>query len=167
MKKPHAQKVTWMGKRLKDMYPYATPREMFKYRMYKLKNLLLRIGFIAFAGYTIFTMGQSIPSSKHVAYAESNQQVTVINKTLPPILQKICTAESPTGHNKPNGTITTYVNTNRTIDIGKCQINSIWEAKAVELGFNIYTEEGNEAMALWIFENYGSEPWYSSKHKWK
>jgi hypothetical protein len=149
------------------VYKYIYLNSNTEVFIYKLKNLALRVGFIAFASYTVFTMGQSLPSSKHIAYAESNQQVTVIDKTLPPILQKICHAESPTGHNKPNGTIAHYVNTNKTIDIGKCQINSIWEAKAVELGYNIYTEQGNEDMALWIFNNYGSEPWFSSKTKWQ
>lgn len=161
-----------MGKRLKDMYPYATPKEMFKYKMYKLKTLVMRGAFIAFATYTVFTMGQSVPSDRYIAKAETIEEaktvqtIKLVDKTLPPILQKICQAESPNGHYRKNGTISIYVNNNKTIDIGKCQINSIWEAKAVELGYNIYTEQGNEDMARWIFTNYGSEPWYSSKSRW-
>lgn len=151
----------------KYMYLNDTPKDILKYKLHQFKNLTLRTLTIGFVGYTVFTMGQSIPSTKHIANADTNHQITVIDKTLPLILQKICTAESPTGHHKANGTVAHYVNTNKTIDIGKCQINSIWEAKAVELGYNIYTEQGNEDMALYIFNNYGSEPWYSSKTKWE
>ena len=45
------------------------------------------------------------------------------------------------------------VNKNGTIDFGKFQINSAWEAKAASMGMNIYLPEGNEAFAYWLFEN--------------
>lgn len=53
-------------------------------------------------------------------------------------------------------------------DIGKYQINKVyWEKKAIELGYDIYTEQGNENMALWIYEHYGTIPWLWSFDCWK
>ncbi len=52
-------------------------------------------------------------------------------------------------------------------DIGMAQINApLWEAKAINLGFDIYTAEGNLGMAKWIFDHYGSQPWFWSEHCW-
>lgn len=84
----------------------------------------------------------------------------------PPILQKICKAESSNRQFKENGRVVRgKINPS---DIGICQINEpIWNDRAIELGYNIYTEEGNKAMALYIFNNYGTDPWNSSKANWK
>ncbi len=46
-------------------------------------------------------------------------------------------------------------NTNGTYDIGWFQVNSSWLPKAQSLGYDVYTEEGNYAMALWIYRNAG------------
>jgi hypothetical protein len=52
-------------------------------------------------------------------------------------------------------------------DTGLFQINAVvWAKKAEELGYNIHTPEGNEQMARYIFENYGSAPWQSSAKCW-
>lgn len=52
-------------------------------------------------------------------------------------------------------------------DIGMAQINApIWGAKAVYLGFDIYTSEGNLGMAKWIFDHYESQPWFWSEKCW-
>ena len=53
-------------------------------------------------------------------------------------------------------------------DIGLFQINEIiWGKKAQELELNIYSLEGNKAMALWIYDNYGLNPWRHSFNCWK
>lgn len=52
-------------------------------------------------------------------------------------------------------------------DIGLAQINEpTWGAQAKELGYDIYTYDGNLAMAKWIFNHYGSTPWNWSKGCW-
>jgi hypothetical protein len=52
-------------------------------------------------------------------------------------------------------------------DIGLAQINlPIWGPQALKLGFDIYSYEGNLKMAKWIFDKYGSNPWYLSSHCW-
>ena len=52
-------------------------------------------------------------------------------------------------------------------DIGMMQIHEpIWGAKAKELGFDIYTYDGNLAMGKWIFDRYGENPWKYSRRCW-
>ena len=44
------------------------------------------------------------------------------------------------------------------------QINlPIWGKTAKQLGFDLYTYDGNLEMAKWIFDHYGSKPWTYSK----
>lgn len=48
-------------------------------------------------------------------------------------------------------------------DVGKWQINEYyWLEKSLELGYDIYTEEGNRAMAIHILEAQGIEAWSAS-----
>ena len=52
-------------------------------------------------------------------------------------------------------------------DIGKYQINVLyWGEKAKELGHDVFTEEGNEAMAMEMYREQGTKPWSSSKPCW-
>jgi hypothetical protein len=95
---------------------------------------------------------------------------------LPPILYKICTAESGQGTGKPQHF---DVKTGKVLrgkidpdDVGACQIhtsakNTNWYDIAREMGLDIYDEQDNYKMAVFIFENYGTDPWNSSKHNWK
>ena len=87
-------------------------------------------------------------------------------EVLPPILARIAKCESPKGqYNKDGSAVRGKVTPS---DIGKYQISEVhWGQKAHDLGFDLYTEEGNEQMALWIYKNYGTEPWYPSKKCWK
>lgn len=81
------------------------------------------------------------------------------------ILQKIAYCESGNRQFDKNGNVIRGIINHH--DIGKYQINEIiWGTKAKELGFDIYTEEGNEAMARWIFDNYGTTKWNWSKSCW-
>ncbi len=82
-----------------------------------------------------------------------------------PILVKICNAESGGKQFKANGdVIRGRVNPS---DIGICQINEeINNDQARRLGFDIFTEKGNEDMAIWMFVNEGTDPWDSSKAGW-
>jgi hypothetical protein len=83
------------------------------------------------------------------------------------IMEKIARCESGGTHYRKDGTLIKNVNNNGTIDFGKFQINSAWEAKAASMGMNIYLPEGNEAFAYWLYDTRGTEDWYSSKHCWK
>ena len=53
-------------------------------------------------------------------------------------------------------------------DIGKYQINlRAWGEEAKKLHYDLYTESGNEAMALEIYQRYGVEPWTPSRPCWE
>lgn len=66
------------------------------------------------------------------------------------------------------GEVLMTTNKNGSVDIGKFAINNAaWGAEAVRLGYNIYTEQGNHDMAVWIAKNAGVKQWYSSEAKWK
>ena len=80
-----------------------------------------------------------------------------------PVMERIAKCESGGKHFAPSGQVIVNVNNNKTYDIGKYQINSIWNKKATELGYNLYIEKDNEAFAMWLYRNYGSEPWSASK----
>ncbi len=52
-------------------------------------------------------------------------------------------------------------------DVGVMQINEKYHSdKAVELGLNIYTIEGNLAYAKYLYERDGAQPWISSSKCW-
>lgn len=82
-----------------------------------------------------------------------------------PILDKIAKCESGGNQFDKNGkVIKGKVN---KADSGKYQINTnIWGKKAKELGFDLNTLQGNEAMAKWIFFHKGSVPWVNSSKCW-
>jgi len=82
------------------------------------------------------------------------------------VLSEIAKCESGNSHYDDNGKVKRgKINPH---DIGKYQINEIvWGEKAKELGYDIYDEKGNELMAIWIYENYGTYPWRASGWCWK
>ena len=52
-------------------------------------------------------------------------------------------------------------------DVGVMQINEKYHAeKALELGLDIYTVQGNVAYAKYLYEKSGAEPWKSSSKCW-
>jgi hypothetical protein len=84
---------------------------------------------------------------------------------IPPILEKVALCES--GGRQ-------YTSTGKVIrgkvdprDIGKWQINTYWNgAEAKRLGYDVFTLEGNTAMALHLYNTYGLKLWKASRHCW-
>lgn len=115
--------------------------------------------------------------------AYTNPRIVEVHtqENLPVVLSKISQAESLTSHycteklinakmcyRSELGQVLMNANKNGTVDIGKYQINTFyWGRQATEMGLDLANEQDNEAMALWIYDNYGTEPWYSSSNKWK
>lgn len=88
-----------------------------------------------------------------------------MSSELPPLFARIAHCESRDRQFNKNGTI--LRGTVNPYDIGRYQINSIhWEEEAEKLGVDIYTEDGNEAMALHIYKKFGTKPWRSSQKCW-
>lgn len=150
-------KVFWNGEPLKKIYPYATKWEVFKYKLVKFMNFSLKTIVIALSLAIAYQMGTLNPIVKTV-FAEKIVEV----ETVPPIMQKIARCESG-GIHKKNGQVIFNSNTNKTVDIGKYQINSIWNKKATELGLDLTIEKDNEKFAMWLYKNYGTSPWDSSR----
>ena len=82
------------------------------------------------------------------------------------LMDKIAWCESGNQQFNPDGSVLRgRINSH---DIGKFQINeTYWGIKAKELGYDIFIEEENEAMAIWLFKNYGTKPWNWSKSCWQ
>ena len=85
---------------------------------------------------------------------------------LPEILERIVWFESRNRQfdddgNPLRGTLNSY-------DLGKFQINmQFWEKEADKLGYDLSTEEGNEAMAVEIYRRQGTKPWNGSRACWQ
>ena len=100
------------------------------------------------------------PVPLEVPVVEEAEEVPAI----PDVLEKIAACESRGQHFDKNGNVLRGINKN---DIGKYQINvNYWGNLARELGHDIFTEDGNEKMALVIYHKYGTKPWKWSKHCW-
>lgn len=127
---------------------------------------------------TVFVIG-SIGIMYGVSYIQQplevhadGQPIIVTNVTKTdikdiPIMQRIQKCESPNGHFEKGGKVVIRDNKNGTTDIGKYQINTVWLRQAAELKLNLLDEKDNEKMALWIYENKGTAPWYSSEACWR
>ncbi|MFA5050989.1 MAG: hypothetical protein WC499_02640 [Patescibacteria group bacterium] len=87
-------------------------------------------------------------------------------ESVAPVFARILECESSNRHFGTDGQVLININTNKTIDIGKYQINTIWGKEATRLGYNLYEEKDNKTFALYLFKNYGTEPWYSTKKCW-
>lgn len=159
-------KVFYNGVPLKEIYPYASKWQVIKYNVAKTiskgSKIALYESLIALAVIITFSLGATtIEPLKVYADREVIKEVSVF----PPILEKICQAESGGRQFNKNGDVLRGA-VNKS-DIGYCQLQeTIWNDKARKMGYDIYTEQGNKDMALWIFNHYGSEPWYLSKKNW-
>lgn len=84
-----------------------------------------------------------------------------------PVLKRIAKCESDARQKSAkNGQITYHVNSDGTVDIGIMEINSVHFAEATRLGLDLTREEDNMKFAKWLYANYGTEPWYSSRSCW-
>ena len=91
---------------------------------------------------------------------------------VPPVMKRIAGCESEGNRNKTGrqfdndgNVVKGWVDKN---DIGKYQINETHHGvEAKKLGYDIYTEKGNEAMAMYLYSRQGTEPWYPSKKCWR
>lgn len=83
---------------------------------------------------------------------------------IPRELEEIARCESRNRQFDESGKVLRGSNTH---DVGKYQINiKYWGTEAKKLGFDLFTEEGNEAMALEIYRRHKTDPWIWSKPCW-
>jgi hypothetical protein len=159
-------KVKYNGKRVEYIYLHLTWWGRLKLKIKRFLKRVLFIGFILLTAWGLLKIGGYINPTTIITKAEIIKEVP----RKAPILEKIAKCESGGRHYASNGQVLVRANESKThnsVDIGKYQINSLyWGSKATELGLNLWIEEDNENMAIWIYENKGTEPWKASKLCW-
>lgn len=112
-------------------------------------------------------------SNKEIIYEQVEKEVIKEVEIEAPVLDRIAGCESQGNRNSKgthydkNGQVLMRSNANRTVDLGKYQINTIWFAKATELGLDLTREDDNKKMAEWIYRNRGTGDWSASAKCWK
>jgi hypothetical protein len=105
-------------------------------------------------------------SNPIVSYAVQEKMIEVESQA--PVMDRIARCESGNTHYAKNGQVLVMGNSNKSVDIGLYQINQkVWGSKATELGYNLFDEQDNKAMAYYIFKHHGTEPWYASSKCWQ
>lgn len=163
MKKPKALKVFLWGERMKDVYPFATKLQVFKYKAMKFLRKVVQyiIASLVISGIAIGIFMYAVPNKVVV------NQITIEEKADYPVLDRIAKCESGNRHFGESGQVLVMGNTNKSVDIGRYQINNVvWGKKATELGLDLMKEKDNRTMAEYIYKNFGTEPWVYSKHCW-
>src|SRR3990167_9408809 len=113
----------------------------------------------------------AIPLLYRILFAEASYPITppgpaerrleAKEAIIPPILERIAQCESGGSQYNEKGIVLGVKN---PLDKGKWQINEFYHGEiARKLGFDLNTLEGNTNMALWLYEKYGTEPWYLSR----
>jgi hypothetical protein len=128
----------------------------------------------AFAAFTVSAQPHLLSIKSAWADLTSDDEIKYVREVVEVeeepavILAKIAACESGGKQFYVDGTLVKRINKDGSIDFGKYQINDKrHEHLAAKLGMNIYTEEGNEAYATYLFETQGSEPWFPSKPCWR
>jgi hypothetical protein len=150
-----SQRIMWNGKEVRDAKGRFTSFK--KKTMWFCKKVLwgMSLGFVAMGLYVGGQMN-----------SEANPLIKVVEAEEKfadyPLLVRICKAESSNRQFAKNGNVLrgSVVRS----DLGYCQINeTTWNDTARKLGYDIYTEQGNKDMAVYIYLNEGAAPWLSSK----
>lgn len=150
-----------MGKRLK------VTSKKFKNRVKSAAKKVLKVVVLLAVVYGIYMFGQLNANGHVYQNNETVREVIVEVSKKSEVMKRIAECESSTGHFAPSGQVAMNANSNGTVDVGKYQINTVWNEKASELGLNLTVEEDNEAFAMWIYENRGTGDWYSSRKCWQ
>lgn len=151
-------KVYYMGKRIRESSGRFTTLKI------KAKNFLRKVFQLSMLGLALYV---AFISGRYIAPTETIVNVVEAESKIAPIMQRIANCESKNQHFDKNGQVLMRSNTNRSVDVGRYQINTVWFAKATEMGLDITLEKDNEKMAMWIYENRGTGDWYSSQSCWK
>jgi hypothetical protein len=165
-------KITYLGRRIDGQYERRSwLKRTWCLFIYKLQRTLRVMGIlmlVAWFGLGCLKFGIAYAHGTEISYIAPIAFAQTVPTTPDfQILDKIAKAESQDRQFGPNGQVLIHMNTNSTYDEGYYQINSIWGATAAKMGYNLAVEADNKAFAVWLFENYGSEPWNSSKANWR
>ncbi len=151
--------------RLKDIYPYATKFEVFKFKFAKFVYKSFVYSFIGITAVTLFFVGWASGMYTSVVTKVQAEPNSPVVEALAPVMERIAHCESSGTHTK-NGQVIFKANTDGSVDIGLYQINSVHNKEASKLGYDLTNEKDNEAFALYLYHNYGTSPWSASAKCW-
>jgi hypothetical protein len=114
----------------------------------------------------MLTVAAFVGYAYHGNTLNATNQITIAQHTTAPVMERIIKAESGGHQYAANGQVLIHINTNGTVDLGVGQINSVWFSLATKLGYDLTKESDNPAFAEYLYQNYGTDPWYSSKSLW-
>ena len=151
---------------------YSMGKKIAKVKLAEIKKVtttwgekIMRNAIIVSMAVFLTTFAGSIFIDKFAEAAQSPTYVEVQGKqSIPPVLQRICTAESGGKHFNSKGRIISHKNTDGTTDWGVCQINSTHIEQAKKMGLDIMKEKDNKEFALYLFNTQGSVPWRASAY---
>lgn len=130
-----------------------------------MKQIIIGVGVLLGLGFAIgIAVGFTQAADAQTVYVE--KQVVKEVDVAAPVLDRIAKCESGGQHYR-DGQVVFNANTNKTVDVGKYQINTVWFKKATELGLDITKEQDNYAMARWIYLNRGTSDWSASQKCWQ
>ena len=155
-----------MGKQLRDVYPHATKLQVFKYRVGRfIGRVVMLLAVVAVAGSMLF--GAYKAGGHYNPKVVMAERVVEVEKPgeIPPVMKRIAKCESGDIHFK-DGQVLMVSNTNKTVDVGRYQINSIHSKTASTLGLDLTDEKDNERFAMHLYKTQGTEPWVYSKGCW-
>lgn len=155
-------KVFFGDVRLKDIAVGTTKWERFVFKFVKFLRTIAIIAFLTGAVTGAYKVGTMTTNPKTVF---ADREVIKEVEMKAPVLERIAKCEAG-GKHKKNGQVIFKANTNGTVDVGKYQINSIWNITATKMNLDLTKEEDNEAFAKWLYANKGTEPWFPSKKCW-
>lgn len=154
------------GVRLRDVYPYATRFQVVKWHIARfVRKLVIAVVLLAVLASLLY--GAYEAGRQFNPVTVSAKEFVQVPVSLPsPVMDKIAKCESSNMHTR-DGQVLVKSNTNGSVDIGLFQINSVWDKQATKLGYDLTKEADNRSFAFWLYANYGTEPWYSSKNCWR
>lgn len=140
-----------------------------RFQLFVLKvKRTVKLSFLTAGAFS--ALGWAVVLGGHISPAQivfAKQEVIKEVKGKAPVMERIAKCESGNSHIDPKtGQVYMLANTNKTVDVGKYMINTVWHKKAKELGLDITKEVDNEKMAYYIYENIGTSPWSASSHCW-
>ena len=153
--------------RLKDVYVGATKWEVFKFKSVKILRKVLIVAFFLGAITGSYKVGAlyTMHFIKPVTVFADKIVPTPVMPAIP-VMDRISQCESSNNQLNKDGQVLIHVNTNGTYDIGLFQINSLWNATATKMGYDLTKQADNIAFAQWLYLNKGTSAWSASSGCW-
>jgi hypothetical protein len=139
-----------------------TKWQIFCYKTAKWYKRTLLVGAL------VSVVGWAYVFGTMTTMAQADSKVIYVQSTsTPAVMIRIAHCESNGSQLNKSGQVLINVNTNGTTDIGEYQINSVHNAEATKLGYDLTKKADNEAYALYLYENRGTGDWASSSKCWQ